>query len=372
VAKTAAQAAHATRQEANLPDDSRSGRHIDSKSEAMLVAAQIRVAILARTFRPAARRRDEQTPDRAGSHQETLRDYARAWLSTTAAQNLKTSTVRFYADALDNHVLPLLGERPICDVNRADCRNLIVVARARGLRVSTVRGIVRTLSSVLSQAVEDGRLPANPALRPGRYLRRGEEAESQIDPMTREEVTRLLAVAAEHFPDWRPFLLCGVRTGMRLGELLALKWSDIDWRGSTLYVQRNLVRRQLTTPKSHQNRKVDVSRQLRIGLKLHLRRQRAVWRELGAPVPEWVFASTVGTPLDEANVRKALNRILEEAGMRQRGPHQMRHTFASLVLQAGEPITYVSNQLGHKDSAITLRVYAHWLPNVGGRRGVDQ
>ena len=73
-----------------------------------------------------------------------------------------------------------------------------------------------------------------------------------------------------------------------------------------------------------------------------------------------------------SKVRKALNRIFDKAGMRRRGPHQLRHTFASLLLQAGEPVTYVSHQLGHKDSAITLRVYAHWLPDTHGRRGVDR
>ena len=69
------------------------------------------------------------------------------------------------------------------------------------------------------------------------------------------------------------------------------------------------------------------------------------------------------TALDEANVRKAFNRILSAAELDLRGPHQMRHTFGSLLLQEGAPITYVSRQLGHKD-AVTLRVYAHWLPDA--------
>jgi integrase len=78
-----------------------------------------------------------------------------------------------------------------------------------------------------------------------------------------------------------------------------------------------------------------------------------------------------GTALDASNVRKALNQILDKAELHRRGPHQMRHTFASLLLQAGAPITYVSRQLGHKDSAITLRVYAHWLPESTAWKGVD-
>jgi integrase len=76
----------------------------------------------------------------------------------------------------------------------------------------------------------------------------------------------------------------------------------------------------------------------------------------GHPRSDWVFASEVDTPLDDSNARKAFNAILDKAEFQRRGPHQMRHTFASLLLQAGEPITYVSHQLGHKDPAITPRV----------------
>src|SRR4029079_15677776 len=88
--------------------------------------------------------------------------------------------------------------------------------------------------------------------------------------------------------------------------------------------------------------------------------------------PYRVFASVTGTALDESNVRKAFNRILDAAGLHRRGPHQMRHTFASLLLQHGAPITYVSQQLGHRDAAITLRVYAHWLPSASDVRAVDR
>src|SRR6185503_3745836 len=102
-------------------------------------------------------------------------------------------------------------------------------------------------------------------------------------------------------------------------------------------------------------------------LRLWRRQQRALWLKKGLPFPDWVFASVTGTALDQSNVRKALNRIRDAAGLHRRGPHQMRHTFASLLLQDGAPITYVSRQLGHRDASITLRVYAHWLPNASVR-----
>ena len=150
---------------------------------------------------------------------------------------------------------------------------------------------------------------------------------------------------------------------MRAGELLTLQWGDFNWRRRFVQVQRNLVRGLLTTPKNHQRRRVDLSYQLTAALRLWRRQQRALWLSAGPPFPEWVFSSVTGTALDESNVRKAFNRILDGAGVHRRGPHQMRHTFASLLLQEGAPITYVSQQLEHRDPSITLRVYAHWLPD---------
>jgi Phage integrase family len=91
--------------------------------------------------------------------------------------------------------------------------------------------------------------------------------------------------------------------------------------------------------------------------------------------PSWRAASRVGlpsvigTPLDASNVRKALNHMLDKAELHRRGPHQMRDTFASLLLQSGAATTYVSRQLGHKDSAITLK--AHWLPESTASKIVD-
>jgi len=166
-------------------------------------------------------------------------------------------------------------------------------------------------------------------------------------------------------------VLCGFRTGLRAGELLALEWGDLNWRASFIHLRRNLVRGQLTTPKNHQRRRVDMSRQLRAELRLWRRRRRAVWLKHGQPFPEWVFASVTGTALDESNVRKAFNRLLDAAGLHRRGPHQLRHTFASQLLQEGAPITYVSRQLGHKDASITLRVYAHWVPDALMIKAVD-
>ena len=223
---------------------------------------------------------------------------------------------------------------------------------------------------MLSQAVEDEKLPANPALRLGRYLRRGDEPETVIEPLTRSEAELLATTAKADFARWHPWVLCALRTGLRLGEL-ALQWSDVDWNGHFLVVQRNIVRGVVTSPKSHQRRRVDMTPQLEAALLVWRRVLRARWVKKGEPVPPWVFPSLEGTALEERNVRHVFIRLLAKANLRQIRIHDLRHTYATLLLATGAPITYVSQQLGHGDASITLRVYAHWLPDAS-RREVDR
>ena len=210
-----------------------------------------------------------------------------------------------------------------------------------------MKGIVHTLSALLSQAVEDEQLPANPALRLGKYLRRGDEEATEIEPLDSGQAALLITTAERHFGRWHPWLLCALRTGMRLGELLALQWGDIDWNNRFISVRRNIVRGTLTTPKSHRRRRVEVTPQLAEVLLAWRRVQRKRWLKKGEAMPEWVFPSLTGTPVEERNVRHVLKRVLEKAGLRHIRIHDLRHTYATLLLQAGAPITYVSAQLGH-------------------------
>lgn len=300
----------------------------------------------------------------------TLNAYTEGWLKTVAG-TLKASTIRFYNGHLDEHVLPALGSRPVTSIRRQDCRELIADCRKKGLRVGTVKGVLRTLSTVLTQAVEDDLLEANPALRMGRYLRQGDEPAPQINPLTRDEVARLIAAALEHFPRWHPLLLCAVRTGLRQGEIIALRWADLDFAGRFLTVTHNLVRGVLTTPKNHQRRRVDLSAQLTETLAALRLEVRARALADGTPRPATVFASTTGTMLDESNLRHIFYRILEKAGMRHIRFHDLRHTFASLMIQHGESLAYVRDQLGHKSIQITVDVYGHLVPG-GNRSAVDR
>jgi integrase len=168
------------------------------------------------------------------------------------AKTCKFSTGRTYELNLRRHVLPVLGTKPVAAIVRAACRT-------KGLSPKTLESICRTLSSILSQAVEDGHLSANPAFRLWRYYQKADHPKPRIQALTPEEVQRFLDVARQQAPREYPLFLCLVRTGLRLGKLLALQWGDLDVHGRFLEVRRNLVAGRITTPKNGKIRRVDIS-----------------------------------------------------------------------------------------------------------------
>lgn len=304
---------------------------------------------------------------------QTVQQYADAWIDRAS---LKASTKRFYRDHLENHIYPAIGRLPIGAVTRLHVRDLVSRTQAKKLRPKTIQGILRTLSTVLSEAVEDERLPANPALRPGRMRRAMTDpnAPKQLDadPYTREEAAALVTAAAVAYPEWAAFTLCALRAGLRLGELRALEWDDLDWRGRYMLVSRNYVEGVATTPKSGRSRRVDLSDQLIAGLRLHRRQQGAYWLSEGKERPRLVFPSRAGTPLDDSKVRKAMRSIALAAKVRPRTRivHVLRHTYCSLLIAAGASIEYVKEQAGHSSITVTAG-YLKYMP-ASGRATVNK
>ena len=182
-----------------------------------------------------------------------------------------------------------------------------------------------------------------------------------------------LSKAAQKAPRFAPLFLLMARAGLRLGEALALQWQDVDFRAREIRVARAFSEGEIETPKAGHGRTVDMSQQLTQAL-LVLQAERRTetlrrgWRE----VPAWVFCSLEGTPLDEANVRRAFNAALKETTLPLHfTPQGLRHTFASLLLQDGVSPAYVQRQLGHASIQLTVDTYGKWLP-MGNKSAVDR
>jgi len=195
----------------------------------------------------------------------------------------------------------------------------------------------------------------------------------KADYLTRDEVAQLLATCREHFSAWEPFVLCFVRTGVRIGEGVALQWQDVDFNARFAKIERNLVDGKVTTPKSGKARRVDLSAQLTETLRLLLvERKRETLRRGWGEMPTWVFINESGNPVDPDNFRKRVwPKILGKAGLRTIRTHDMRHTYASLLIQNGESLAYVQEQMGHHSIRVTVDTYGHLVPG-GNKAAVDR
>ncbi len=301
-------------------------------------------------------------------------EYFRNWLDTYARAHCKDSTVAGYEASFRLYLLPAFGQKDLNDVSRERVKQLAYDMLAQKKSRSYVKATLAPLCEMFNHAIEDGHVSVNPALR---ILRRNrtEEAEQKqkASALTREELTTLLVTCQEHFPRHYPFVLLLARSGLRIGEAVALQWGDIDFHGRFLHVQRNWVDGALTTPKNGKTRRVDMSRQLADTLsKLHVERKKETLKNGWGEVPPWLFLNDAGNMLDPDNFRKRVwPKILAKAGLRFLRIHDLRHTFASLLVQQGEPLTYVQAQMGHHSAGFTLQVYGHLLPS-GDKRAVDR
>jgi integrase len=309
----------------------------------------------------------------------TFAEYAERWLESVGAVRLRLSSLEQYRVRLKLRLLPTLGPLPLIGITRETVRNLIgEMVRLGNFRSqgqspsrSTLRETLGTLSAILTTAEEDGLIPTNPARRMGRNIAATGTVEARdIEVFDREELMKLLEVTERDSPEFYPLVLCLARTGMRTGEAFALAWQDIDWKNRAIFVRRSRRRNRISEPKNGKVRRADMSAQLAAvlrGLK-SIQEAEAVVR--GVEPPERVFNAPDGGPVREDVFRRFWVALLRRTEVRYRKPHTLRHTFASLLLEAGEPILYVQQQLGHHSPAFTLRVYGHLLPR-GERRAVD-
>ncbi len=298
-------------------------------------------------------------------------DYSSVFLQRIE-QSRKHTTFIDYRKMIDRDLLPHLHHLELTDITRDKVKILAMAALKKGQSPKTVQNIIRCLSSLLSHAVEDGLVPANVALKPGKFLPKVPRRH-HITPLTRVEVSRLLGTTKSALPRYFPLLLCAVRTGLRMGELLALQWSDIDWHGRFIDVQRNYTRWKLTTPKSGESRRVDMSQELKQTLQdLYLERQVDAPVRGWQDIPRWVFCNEKGGHLHPNNLRdRVFYGLLRRAEIRKIRFHDLRHTFASLLIQHGESLAYVKEQMGHSSIQVTVDLYGHLIPG-GNKQAVDR
>jgi integrase len=303
----------------------------------------------------------------------TVGAYLVDWLKVYAQPHCKASTFRGYKRSVEKHLVPNFGHLSLNALKRDDIKRFIaqqvehaVIEPERPTRKKarwTIQGYLVPLKAAYNQAMEDGLVTFNPAARLGRLLRGHQDRRAHIEPLTREEVRALLQTAAEHYAVLYPVLLCAVRAGLRLGELIGLQWGDIDFHGRFIEVRHSVVLGQETTTKSHKIRRVEMSQQLHDTLKRMKDIRQLDAMSQGKPMEPYVFVSPEGLRWDERNLRRGWYRCLEKAEIRSVRFHDLRHTFISLLIEQGAHPKYIQEQAGHSSIQVTMDTYGHLFPN---------
>jgi integrase len=289
----------------------------------------------------------------------TLKEYISSWLKTYVASNCKSSTAANYRQVCERHLYPTLGGKRLDEVTRGNIKQLVAIWNSQGLKKRTILNILTPLREAYNHAIDDGVASANPVAKVGMIVKGCQVTSAHIDPLRSEEVRLLLATARERFSLLHPLFLCAVRTGMRQGELIGLRWEDIDFHGGFIEVRHNVVRRQETDTKTHKIRRIDLSPQLGAALTALKETRQLELSMKGQVLPEWVFLTPHGNRMTPEVLRAGFYACLEKAGLRRVRFHDLRHTFASLLIQQGANVKYIQSQLGHSSISITLDVYSH-------------
>lgn len=319
----------------------------------------------------------------------TFREFAAKWLRHTEGR-VAAKTFEGYEGVLRVHVLPEFGERQLTQITlealdeflgdwlaggphfreRERAMNELEKQKAAaadrparkvtlGRSPKTVANAVVPLKSMLSQAVRWHYLSSSPAAEVRRP--RVERSHDEMRPLTPAEIRKL--VDAGPSPEAKTLLLLAATTGMRRGEVLGLRWGDVDHSAGRVWVRRSIGKDgRAQQPKSQRSvRAIAATPTLLSELRLHRMRSEHKSED------DYVFASEAGTPLDGNNmVRRYLAPALRKAGMEAIRFHDLRHTFASLLIAQGEHPKLISEQLGHASVQITLDRYGHLMDQSYG------
>jgi integrase len=309
---------------------------------------------------PLLRARDERRP--VPDQRVKLGPFLRQWLDEVAKPGLRASTYATYDDIVRLHLIPGLGRIAIAKLTPLDVQTLLNAKLAAGLSPKRVLHIRAVLRRALVTAERWGLASRNVArlVDPPRVPR------YEIRPLTPDEAHTLLEASAED--RLHALYVTALATGLRQGELLGLRWEDVDLETRRLHVRHALARVQgklvLLEPKTERSRRTLVLPEIAVtGLRAHRTRQRmerlvagSRWQETG-----YVFTTTRGSPLDAATVTRAFQAALQRAGLPHCRFHDMRHTAATFLLAQGFTLEDVKNLLGHSTITLTSNTYGHVL-----------
>lgn len=293
----------------------------------------------------------------------TLQGHIERWLADEVRHTRKPRTFESYRDCSRLYLIPTLGAIKLAQLQPTHVQRLCGALLDEGLSPKTVRIAHGVLHCALEQAVSWDLIPRNVA------------SLVKAPRVKRKEIEALDEVQAKHLlisargTRWAALIAVALATGMRQGELLGLKWPDLDLEHGVVRVQRQLGRDGLLAElkNDHHRRSIDIPPHTIAALREHRREQTEERLLLGEQYTyqELVFCTHKGTPFAHRNVSREYKRLLVRAGLPDISFHALRHTNATLLLLQGVHPKLVQERLGHSTVSMTLDIYSHVLPRLG-------
>ncbi len=288
--------------------------------------------------------------ERIAPSKTTLAEYADGWFETLT---VRPSTQRVYRQSFDRYVRPRLGAKPLASLTVDDVARLIADMTRAGYSGHTINGALTPLSKLYRHAERAGLVSSSPV----RKLDKSERPKlpGERRSLDSQDVRRLLAAAGKPF---RPLVAVGAFAGLRIGEALGLRWEDIDFEHGVIHVRRTIERNGLRTAGELKTARSRRSVVLVPELARVLREQKLA--SLYSQPGDYVFCLAGGKPRCPHATAAAILRAARRAGLEGVTFHTLRHAFASMLISGLKlDVETVSRQLGHANSAITLKVYSH-------------
>ena len=281
-------------------------------------------------------------------------------------ESVRFNTRNSYEDNIRLHINPHIGRIKIQKLRALDIQRLLSTIEAKGLSPRTCQYIFAILRKALNQAVKWNMINFNPS----DGVDRPRVPKYEIQPLTAKEAKKFLDTAKERKDPFYPLFLLALSTGMRSGELLGLEWQDVDLENKRISVRHTLINKTktLAEPKTARARRVIELSDLAVqALNEHKKNQAKIRLQASSwsSTYDLVFPTEIGTPFDHSHLtQRHFLPILKDAGLPRIRFHDLRHTAATLLLQAGEHPKVVQEMLGHSTISMTLDTYSHVLPSM--------
>ncbi len=311
----------------------------------------------------------------------SLDEWYKKWMNVYKYDTIRENTKRYYNVVYSKHISPYLGNFKLTDITQYQIKKLIKELQKKGYHYETCNKVRVLMIDIFNKAIINEYVRKNPAK--GISLKRDEDVDRRV--LSQEEQTIFFDCSKGTFYD--NLFVTAVSTGMRIGELAALRWKDIDWNNKVIHITRTLVYQKYENdthkefhfekPKTKtSNRDIPINRQCEIALKKQflqksvMSTKQPITKNIGKDYLDLLFTTKFNTPLNSQIVCDAIKKIIDEINLTRDyvdemelfSAHCFRHTFATRCFEAGIQPKTVQTYLGHATLQMTMDLYTSVMP----------